>query len=125
MDQVNRLSDAKWRLWITKPVCYATQKKAADDLQLSIYALAAREVLGLRAGRLIFYNLKTMGRGHNARREVARGGEGKDRGSSRPDSRREFSGRSPVLGCGYCDFKPLCPEHEQLIAIQPAVHASR
>ena len=31
----------------------------------------------------------------------------------------EFSAK-PGFWCGYCDFKPLCPAHEQLISIQPA-----
>jgi hypothetical protein len=26
----------------------------------------------------------------------------------------------PGFACGYCDYKPLCPAHEQLISIQPA-----
>ena len=29
----------------------------------------------------------------------------------------EFSPK-PGFSCGYCDFKPLCPAHEQLINIQ-------
>ena len=29
---------------------------------------------------------------------------------------------SPKKGfsCGFCDYKPLCPEHEQLVTIQSA-----
>jgi len=32
---------------------------------------------------------------------------------------REFSPKRG-FGCGFCDYKPLCPEHEQLITIQAA-----
>jgi hypothetical protein len=27
---------------------------------------------------------------------------------------------NPGYACAYCDYKPLCPAHEQLISIQPA-----
>ena len=32
---------------------------------------------------------------------------------------REFSAK-PGFGCGFCDYKPLCPAHEQLISIRLA-----
>ena len=35
------------------------EKKAREDLQLSVYALAAREVFDLAPKRLVFYNLMT------------------------------------------------------------------
>ena len=31
---------------------------------------------------------------------------------------QEFSPK-PGFGCGFCDYKPLCPAHEQLISIRP------
>ena len=30
----------------------------------------------------------------------------------------------PGFSCGYCDFKPLCPAHEQLISLQPAAQVA-
>ena len=47
------------RSWITRPGSRATRKSAAKDLQLSVYALAAREILDLDPERLVFYNLMT------------------------------------------------------------------
>jgi hypothetical protein len=32
----------------------------------------------------------------------------------------EFPAKPSQFTCGYCDFKPLCPAHEQLISIRPA-----
>jgi CRISPR/Cas system-associated exonuclease Cas4 (RecB family) len=31
---------------------------------------------------------------------------------------QEFSPK-PGYGCTFCDYKPLCPAHEQLISIRP------
>jgi DNA helicase-2/ATP-dependent DNA helicase PcrA len=36
-----------------------TEEKARKDLQLGVYALAAREVLGLEPARLVYHNLQT------------------------------------------------------------------
>jgi hypothetical protein len=32
---------------------------------------------------------------------------------------RDFAAK-PGYGCASCDYKPLCPAHEQLISIRPA-----
>ncbi len=51
MDQVNRLSESEVEIVDYKTGRPRDAKKAAEDLQLSIYALAAREVLELDAGK--------------------------------------------------------------------------
>ena len=64
------------------------EKKADADLQLSVYALAAQEVLELRPGRLVFYNLGTNEAvGYNARQKSSCCRKTKDSGSRGPDSR--------------------------------------
>jgi DNA helicase-2/ATP-dependent DNA helicase PcrA len=120
MDQVNRISENEIEIVDYKTGRPRDAKKAAEDLQLSIYALAAREVLELTPGRLVFYNLV-----NNEAVESTRDAKSltatKARIAEVADRIRagDFSAK-PGFACGYCDYKPLCPAHEQLISIQPA-----
>jgi DNA helicase II / ATP-dependent DNA helicase PcrA len=124
MDQVNRLSEREIEIVDYKTGRPRDAKKAAEDLQLSIYALAAREVLELAPGKLVFYNLV-----NNEAVESTRDAKSltatKARIAEVADRIRagDFSAK-PGFACGYCDYKPLCPAHEQLISIQPAAHKS-
>jgi DNA helicase II / ATP-dependent DNA helicase PcrA len=119
MDQVNRIARDKVEIIDYKTGKPKDEKAAAKDLQLGVYALAAREVLDLDPVRLVFYNLmtneavastrdaKALQETKNKIAEVA--------GQIRA---REFSAK-PGFGCGFCDYKPLCPAHEQLVSIKP------
>lgn len=125
MDQVNRLSADEVEIVDYKTGMPRDEKKAAENLQLSIYALAASEVLGLEPARLVLYNL-TDNQAVATTRDAKALASAKEKIADVADQIRAGNFRAkPGFGCGYCDFKPLCPEHEQLIAIQPAVHASR
>jgi ATP-dependent DNA helicase UvrD/PcrA len=119
MDQVNRLSDREIEIVDYKTGRPRDAKKAAEDLQLSIYALAAREVLDQTPGRLVFYNLMNNEAVESTRDAKALAGT-KQKIAEVADQIRagDFSAK-PGFACGYCDYKPLCPAHEQLISIQP------
>ena len=120
MDQVNRLGAKEIEIVDYKTGKPKDAKKAAESLQLSVYALAAEEVLELHPERLVFYNLtsnepavsirdaKALAKTKQAIAEVA-------------DQIRagDFSPKPSFL-CAYCDYRPICPAHEQLISIQPA-----
>ena len=115
IDQVNRLDGRHVEIVDYKTGKVRTADKAADDMQLSIYALASREVFDLEPERLIFHYLisdetvacardpKTLERAKETIAQIA-------------DQIRagEFPAR-PGRNCGYCDFRPLCPAHEQLL----------
>jgi DNA helicase-2/ATP-dependent DNA helicase PcrA len=120
MDQVNRLSELEIEIVDYKTGRPRDAKKAAEDLQLSIYALAAREVLELAPGRLVFHNLVNNETVHSTRDAKSLSAT-KARIAEVADRIRagDFLAR-PGFACGYCDYKPLCPAHEQLISIQPA-----
>jgi DNA helicase II / ATP-dependent DNA helicase PcrA len=120
MDQVNRLSEREIEIVDYKTGRPRDAKKAAEDLQLSIYALAAREVLELAPGKLVFYNL-VNNEAVESTRDVKSLTATKARIAEVADRIRagDFSAK-PGFACGYCDYKPLCPAHEQLISIQPA-----
>lgn len=118
MDQVNRTADGAIEIIDYKTGRPREEKKAAEDLQLSVYALAAQDVLGLKPGRLVFYNLSTN-------EAIVTSRDAKSLAAIRQKiscvadqiRAREFAPR-PGFSCSFCDFKPLCPAHEQLVNIQ-------
>ncbi|MGD0544081.1 MAG: ATP-dependent DNA helicase [Candidatus Acidiferrales bacterium] len=125
MDQVNRLGSKEVEIVDYKTGKPKDAKKAKDSLQLSVYALAAEEVLELKPERLVFYNLttneaiaterdaKALAKTKQTIYEVA--------GQIRAN---EFPAKPSFL-CIYCDYRPLCPAHEQLISIQPAAEQTK
>ncbi len=125
MDQVNRLGSQKVEIVDYKTGKPKDAKKAKDSLQLSVYALAAQEVLELKPERLVFYNLttneaiaterdaKALAKTKQTIYEVA----GQIRASEFP--------AKPSFLCVYCDYRSLCPAHEQLISIQPAAEQTK
>jgi DNA helicase-2/ATP-dependent DNA helicase PcrA len=125
MDQVNRIGKNEVEIVDYKTGRPRDAKKAAEDLQLSIYALAAREVLDLAPGRLVFYNLVTN-EAIATTRDAKTLKATKEKIAEVADMIRaaEFPAK-PGFGCGFCDFKPLCPAHEQLISIQPSMEKAQ
>ena len=119
MDQVNRIHGKEVEIVDYKTGKPRDAKKANDSLQLSVYALAAEDVLELKPERLVFYNLTTN-------EPVATQRDAKALAKTRQtiaqvaDQIRagDFTAKPSFL-CNYCDFRPLCPAHEQLISIQP------
>jgi len=82
-------------------------------------------VFELKPERLVFYNLttneaiaterdaKALAKTKQTIYEVA----GQIRASEFP--------AKPSFLCVYCDYRPLCPAHEQLISIQPAAEQTK
>ena len=125
MDQVNRIADGEIEIVDYKTGRPRDAKKAADDLQLSVYALAAQEILDLDAGAAgLLQSGDQRSGGHHARRENLAATKQKIAEVADQIRAGEFSPK-PGFSCGYCDYKPLCPAHEQLINIQPADTASQ
>src|SRR5271170_4645699 len=120
LDQVNRLEGNQVEIIAYKTGRPKDAKAAAKDLQLGVYALAAEEVLDLEPVRLVFYNLMTN-EAVAATRDAKALKETKEKIAEVADliRAREFSAK-PGFVCGFCDYKPLCPAHEQLISIRPA-----
>jgi DNA helicase II / ATP-dependent DNA helicase PcrA len=125
MDQVNRIGKREVEIVDYKTGRPKDAKKAAGDFQLSVYALATRELLEVEPARLVFYNLMTneavvSTRDANSLKET------RQKIAEVADQIRsgEFPAKPGFL-CGYCDFKPLCPAHEQLISIQPSEKVER
>ncbi len=96
-----------------------SQEEADKSLQLSLYALAARDAWGKRADHLIFYNLenntpvfttRTDGELDAAKLRVEKAAEGIAEG--------EFRAK-PGFHCAFCPYRNLCPATEKVVAVQP------
>jgi DNA helicase-2/ATP-dependent DNA helicase PcrA len=118
MDQINRLGDSEVEIVDYKTGKPRDERAIKKSLQLSLYALAAREVLELEPARLTFYNLTTNEAVSTARSD-------KDLQTARDtvaqvaDNIRAGNFPSnPGFRCRSCDLRPVCPEHEQLIMIR-------
>jgi DNA helicase-2/ATP-dependent DNA helicase PcrA len=89
-----------------------TEAQARKDLQLGIYALAAREGLELHPARLVYHNLQTNERVAATREEKqleeVRGTIQEVAADIRA---REFPAR-PGFYCKSCDYYSLCPAQE-------------
>jgi DNA helicase-2/ATP-dependent DNA helicase PcrA len=93
-----------------------SQEDADESLQLSLYALAARETWGKRADRLIFHNLENNTPVYSTRTEfeleaaklrVLEAAEGIAEGKF---------GAKPGYHCAFCPYRNLCPATEKIVA---------
>ena len=93
-----------------------SQEDADESLQLSLYALAAREMFGKRAERLIFHNLE-----NNVSICTARNDAQLEEAKLRVQkvaagiARGEFS-PNPKYHCAFCPYRNLCPATEKVVA---------
>ncbi|HEV2341574.1 MAG TPA: ATP-dependent DNA helicase [Candidatus Acidoferrales bacterium] len=120
MDQINRLGAKRVEIVDYKTGNPKREKQADQSLQLSLYALAAQEVLGYDAERLVFYNL-TTNEAVATTRDAKALKKAKDTVAEVADQIRagEFPAKAGFV-CRYCDFRPICPAHEQFISISIA-----
>ena len=120
IDQINSLGGNKKDVEI---VDYKTgkPKKAVDakkDIQLSIYSLAAKEILELNPVRLVFHYLL-----NNERQETARDAKQLDE-AQKIVQEVAFEIRAgsfppkPGFHCRSCVYQPICPAHEESLSPQ-------
>ena len=114
MDQINALGNKK----DVEIVDYKTGKpqKPADakkDIQLSIYSIAAREILELNPLRLVFHYLQ-----NNERQETMRDSKQLDEAQKIVQAvaseirAGSFPPKSGFI-CRSCAYQPICPAHEE------------
>ena len=113
IDQINPLPDHSVELVDYKTGRPPSQKDADKSLQLSVYALAARDQMHLNPTRLTFYSLTNNEPVHTVRtpksldlvvseiREVA------------AQIRKQLFPPKPGFACKYCDYELICPAHEE------------
>ena len=96
-----------------------SQEDADDSLQLSLYALAAKEVWGHRVAQLVFYNLE-----NNTAVATTRNGAQLEEAKLRVQKVAEniaegkFTAK-PGYQCVFCPYRNLCPETEKVILASP------
>ncbi|MGB7283959.1 MAG: ATP-dependent DNA helicase, partial [Candidatus Acidiferrum sp.] len=115
MDQVNSLGRNDVEI-----IDYKTgkPKKDADakkDLQLSLYALAAKEIFEWNPVRLVFYYLQ-----NNQTQATARDAKQLDEAQkivleAAADIRAGEFPPKPGFVCRTCAYKPICPAHEEAL----------
>jgi len=116
MDQVNSLGRNDVEI-----VDYKTgkPKKDADankSLQLSIYALAAKEIFEWNPVRLVFYYLLNNSVQVTTRDARQLAAAEKIIQETAADIRAQEFPAKPGYACRGCAYKPICPAHEELLS---------
>jgi superfamily I DNA/RNA helicase/RecB family exonuclease len=101
------------------------QEDADKSLQLSLYALAAKEVWGQRTARLIFYNLE-----NNTSVATMRSDAQLEEAKRRVEDVAQAIAHGtfpakPGYQCKLCPYRNLCPETEKVVAVPEKKSAHR
>ena len=120
IDQVNRLTASDVEIVDYKTGRPRREEHARKSLQLSLYAIAAREVLEIEPARLVFYNLATNESVATTRTEKQLDEARKRVAEAAADIRAGNFPATPGFHCRTCDFRPICPAHEQLVPVPSA-----
>ncbi len=113
MDQVNRLGPGEEEIVDYKTGKARNEEKAKKDVQLSVYALAAREVFDWNPARLTLHFLQTNQPVSATRDEKQLKKVRADIQEAAADIRAGAFPAKPGFSCRYCDFESICPAREQ------------
>jgi ATP-dependent DNA helicase UvrD/PcrA len=113
MDQVNRIAPGEEEIVDYKTGKPKDEDKTKKDLQLSVYALAAREVFDWNPARLTFYNLQTNQAVSAARDDKKLNKVRAEIQEAAADIRAGKFPPKPGFWCKYCDYESICPAREQ------------
>ncbi|MGA8215090.1 MAG: PD-(D/E)XK nuclease family protein, partial [Candidatus Sulfotelmatobacter sp.] len=115
IDRMDRAPDGSVNIVDYETGKARSQEDADESLQLSIYAMAAREKWGYRVGALLFHNLegnvpvfsrRTEFQLEQARERVLAVARGIAEGNFKP---------KPDFYCNFCAFRGLCPAREKRV----------
>ena len=117
IDQINSLGHKDVEIVDYKTGKPRKDSEAKKDLQLSIYAIAVKEILELNPVRLVFHYLQ-----NNERQETKR--DAKQLAEAQAIVQEaaaeiragEFTAK-PGFHCRSCSYKPICPAHEEALAV--------
>ena len=96
------------------------QEDADESLQLSLYAIAAREKWGYEVGALIFHNLEENVPVITTRTEAQLlTARGRVESAAQGIADGVFEAKTG-MHCNFCAYRTLCPEKEKRIPQKPA-----
>jgi DNA helicase II / ATP-dependent DNA helicase PcrA len=116
IDQINSLGRNDVEIVDYKTGKAKKETEARRDLQLSIYAIAAKEIMELNPVRLVFHYLQD-----NSRQETTRSPKQLDEAQEivqevAADIRaRSFRAKEGFI-CRSCAYRPICPAHEETLS---------
>ncbi len=116
IDQINSLGRGEVEIVDYKTGKAKKESEARRDLQLSVYAIAAKEILELKPARLVFHYLLD-----NSRQQTTRSAKQLDEAQAivqevAADIRaRSFPAKEGFI-CRSCAFRPICPAHEETLS---------
>ena len=113
IDQINSLGRSEVEIVDYKTGRPKKETEARKDLQLSIYAIAAKEILELNPARLVFHYLQD-----NSRQETTRSAKQLDEALEivqevAADIRARSFPPKEGFACRSCAYRPICPAHEE------------
>jgi len=118
IDQINSLGRGDVEIVDYKTGRAKKETEARRDLQLSIYAIAAKEIFELNPARLVFHYLQD-----NSRQETTRSAKQLDEAQkivqeAAADIRaRSFPAKEGFI-CRSCAYRPICPAHEETLSTE-------
>lgn len=113
IDRIDKLADGRVVITDYKTGKPQSQEDADESLQLSIYALAAREKWGYHADRLAFYNLEENTSVITGRSDVQlREARLKVESVAANIAAGQFDAK-PSFSCRFCAYRSLCPATEK------------
>jgi CRISPR/Cas system-associated exonuclease Cas4 (RecB family) len=113
IDQVNRVAPGEEEIVDYKTGRPRDAEKARKDVQLSAYALAAREVFDWNPSKLTFYYLQTN-QGVSTTRDDKQLKKLRSKiQESAADIRAGEFPAKPGFACRFCDYESICPAREQ------------
>ena len=117
VDRMDRVGDDGVAIVDYKTGKPKTQKDADDSLQLSLYALAAKEAWGLRPDRLIFHNLEDNSVVVTTRTDRdLESAKIKVRDAAENIAARNFPAKTG-FHCSFCPYRDLCPATEKVFFV--------
>jgi DNA helicase-2/ATP-dependent DNA helicase PcrA len=113
IDQVNRLGPGGEEIIDYKTGKPGNEDKAKKDVQLSVYALAAREVFDWNPARLTLHFLQTNHSVSATRDEKQLKKVCSDIQEAAADIRAGEFPAKPGFSCRFCNYESICPAREQ------------
>jgi DNA helicase-2/ATP-dependent DNA helicase PcrA len=116
IDQINSLGRNDVEIVDYKTGKAKKETEARRDLQLSIYAIAAKEILEVNPVRLVFHYLQD-----NSRQETTRSAKQLDEAQEivqevAADIRARSFPAKEGFACRSCAYRPICPAHEETLS---------